>query len=125
MKILVVDDEPLVARLLRSFLSNAGYDVFMADSGPAAMKVSETTAFDVMISDVVMPPMNGHELARWMAENHPATKVILMSGFDPGCQKCPYSPRCAFLSKPFKMQDALALIEAAQPGSLGEGSRNT
>jgi two-component system, cell cycle response regulator CpdR len=110
LKILIVDDEPLVTRFLRKVFLHAGYEVATADSAAAAMKLSESFKFDVMVSDVIMPKMNGHELARWMARNHPETQVVLMSGLDVACQKCAYSPRCKMLPKPFKPQDAVSLV---------------
>jgi hypothetical protein len=57
-----------------------------------------------------MPDGNGHELMRWIALNLPATRTVLMSGFDVGCEKCSFSPRCKLLAKPFKPEEAVALL---------------
>ena len=46
------------------------------------MAICESERFDVILSDVVMPGRNGHELARWIAAHHPSTRTVLMSGFD-------------------------------------------
>ena len=66
--------------------------------------------FDAVLSDVTMPDGNGHELMRWIARNHPTTATALMTGFDIGCERCPYSPRCKLIAKPFNPDDAIALI---------------
>jgi hypothetical protein len=60
--------------------------------------------FDAVLSDVVMPDGNGHELMRWIAVNRPEAATILMTGFDTGCERCAFSPRCKLLSKPFSFR---------------------
>ncbi len=112
-KILVVDDEPAVLKFVRMIFVRAGYEVETADGAEAAMEACKAMTFDVLLTDVRMPGMNGHELARWVAVNYPATRTVLMSGFDLHCQKCPYSPRCALLNKPFRPQQVLAAVERA------------
>jgi hypothetical protein len=57
--------------------------------------------------------MNGHELARWVAANYPATRTVLMSGYDAGCQGCAYSPRCSLVSKPFMPREVVKVVEGA------------
>jgi len=66
--------------------------------------------FDAVLSDVIMPDGSGHELMRWIARNRPNTATALMTGFDIGCEKCPYAPRCKIIAKPFNPDDAIALI---------------
>jgi DNA-binding response OmpR family regulator len=114
-RILIVDDEPAIRMLLAGLLSHEGYHVQTADSGSAAMEICVNQEFDLVITDIVMPGMDGHSLARWLAVKHPSTRIAVMSGFDPGCQGgCPYLPqRCKFLAKPFS------------PGEMLEFVRNT
>jgi hypothetical protein len=50
---------------------------------------------------------------RWIAVNRPSTPTVLMTGFDTGCEKCPFSPRCKLLSKPFSPEDAVTLVTEA------------
>jgi hypothetical protein len=47
---------------------------------------------------------------RWIALNRPATATVLMTGFDVGCEKCAFSPCCKLLAKPFKPEEAVALL---------------
>jgi DNA-binding NtrC family response regulator len=109
-KILIVDDEPAVAALLQKAFLASGYEVRVAANGAQAMEACEAETFDLLLSDVVMPSINGHELARWFAANHPSGRTVLMSGYDLGCQKCPYSPRCKLLEKPFSPTEVVAYV---------------
>jgi DNA-binding NtrC family response regulator len=112
-RILIVDDEGAILSLLSATFSMAGYQVRTASDGPDAIRLCQSEPFDVVLSDVVMPRMNGHELARWVADRFPQTQTVLMSGFDSGCEECPISGRCRWLSKPFRPSDAVAMIERA------------
>jgi two-component system, cell cycle response regulator CpdR len=112
-RILIVDDEGAILSLLAATFSTAGYEVRTASDGPDAMRLCESEQFDAMLSDVVMPRMNGHDLARWVAGQFPRTQTVLMSGFDSGCEECPLAGRCRWLSKPFRPSEAVALIDKA------------
>ena len=117
-QVLVVDDEELVRKLLRKILVRAGHEVHTADSAQAAItRCAPPASFDVVISDVVMPGIDGHELARWFAVHCPKSRVILMSAMDPGCEFCPYFDGCHRLSKPFVPKEVVGLVAAvlAQP----------
>jgi DNA-binding NtrC family response regulator len=116
-RILIVDDEAAIRSLLATAFERAGYDVRTAPDGPEAVELCTGESFDAVLSDVVMPRMNGHDLARWIAERHPRTRLVLMSGFDLGCQQCPYAPRCQFLPKPFRLREVLSVVgdALAQP----------
>ncbi len=110
-RILVVDDESQILRLLRTVLTRAGHEVETANSGEAAVEACRLGRFALMLSDVRMPGMNGHELARWVATNYPETKTVLMSAFDLHCEGCSFSPRCRLISKPFRPSEIVKLLE--------------
>lgn len=118
-KILVVDDEPAILRLVSGFLSRAGHEVTTSADPAAAMEACRKETFDVLLSDVRMPGMDGHELARWVAVNYPATRTLLMSGYDLECQCCPYSPRCALIDKPFGYARIIEAVERAMEQPAG------
>lgn len=79
-RVLVVDDERVIADTLAAILRNAGYDAAAAYDGPGAISLSESCSPDLVITDVVMPGMNGIELAILIKQRYPACKVLLFSG---------------------------------------------
>src|SRR5690242_12810563 len=112
-RILIVDDEPGIRKLLDLVFTAAGYYVQVASDGPEAMTACESESFDALLSDVKMPGMNGHELARWIVTRHPATRTVLMSGFDDiQCQGCGVAAKpCSLLPKPFPPDGAVKLVD--------------
>jgi two-component system, cell cycle sensor histidine kinase and response regulator CckA len=81
--VLVVDDEPVVRAMMGRALQQAGYAVLQAESADAAMARAEEHAGEihVLVSDLVMPGMSGHELAERLAARHPGLGVLFVSGF--------------------------------------------
>src|SRR4051794_28164270 len=86
--ILIVDDEPSIKSLLAFSFQSRGYHVRTASDGVEAMELCETEFFHAVVSDVIMPRMDGHGLARWLADRQPATRFILMTGWDPDSAGC-------------------------------------
>jgi DNA-binding NtrC family response regulator len=109
-KILIVDDEKAIRTLLLLAFTQSGYEVRTAADGREAMGLCLSEQFDVVLSDVVMPRMSGHDLVRWIGQQNPATLTVLMSGFDAGCENCEMAMRCQLLPKPFKPMDAVAAV---------------
>jgi DNA-binding NtrC family response regulator len=110
-RILIVDDEPQIRTFLLLTFEHAGYAVRTARSGRDAIEICSAEPFDVVLSDVTMPEMNGHQLAQWIAAHHPTTRTALMSGFDATCEKCSYSPRCQLIAKPFPPNKIVSFVE--------------
>lgn len=80
--ILVVDDEVAICNLSKNLLSAKGYNVHVAESGEAALELLENTEIDLMVSDVIMPNMDGFNLAAHVREKYPHIKIQLVSGFE-------------------------------------------
>jgi len=81
--VLIVDDVTDVTEMIALFLKHAGYEVATADSAPAALKLANEKVFDVIISDIGMPEMNGYELAeslRTRAE-YQGIPIIAVTGY--------------------------------------------
>jgi PAS domain S-box-containing protein len=112
--ILVVEDEPLVRELVRGVLAAAGHDVRVADNGEHALKViaQDAIAPDVLLSDVVMPGMNGPQLVERLRQGHPQLKVVFMSGYaETKVGAAPATDAAThFLQKPFKPEALISLI---------------
>ncbi len=111
-RILVVDDEGGIRLLLSHAFTRAGHEVRTAAHPREAMALCASEHFDVLLSDVKLPEMNGHELVRWAVRSYPHIRCILMTGFDDvDCQECPFLSRCRLLAKPFDPKDAVKLVE--------------
>lgn len=79
-KILCVDDEPNILSSLRRMLSLEGFQVSTADSGAQALALMDTESFDVLVSDMQMPVMNGAQLLEAVRQKSPATMRLLLTG---------------------------------------------
>jgi len=103
--VLVVEDEPEVRRLVERLLRGKGYRVLTAGSPADAVALAKAheAAIDLLLTDVIMPGMNGRELARLLAPARPAMRVLYMSGYADAAmsQQGILPPGTAFVSKPF------------------------
>ena len=81
-KILVVDDEPASLRILRYFLTHEGYETAEAKDGVEAMELLTQSRFDLVLSDVRMPRLDGVTLAKYLLTTTPITPIFLMSAYD-------------------------------------------
>jgi CheY-like chemotaxis protein len=81
--VLVVEDEDAIRTLVRTILARRGYEVFVAADGHEALEIAARHGdrFDLLLTDVVMPRMNGAELAGRLREISPRVKVLYMSGY--------------------------------------------
>lgn len=79
-RVLVVDDHRLIADSLAEILENAGFNAAVAYDGWEALELAARFRPDCLISDVLMPRMNGVELAITIRNSHPATTILLFSG---------------------------------------------
>ena len=79
--ILVVDDEPLVARSCRRILGDKGYHVETALSGHKGLELALGSGFDLVLTDLRMPDLDGMELVRALANKRPATAVVIITGY--------------------------------------------
>jgi CheY-like chemotaxis protein len=80
LKVLVVDDQTLIADTIAEILRGAGFDAATAYNGWTALETAARFQPDYLLSDVLMPRMNGVELAIAIRKMHPATKILLLSG---------------------------------------------
>ncbi len=79
--LLIVDDEPALVELADEILNAYGYQVFSASSAAQALSILEKTHIDLMISDVIMPSIDGYQLAARVQEKYPHVKIQMASGF--------------------------------------------
>jgi len=79
--ILVVDDNPSMAKTLADIMSIKGFEVHAAYSGFEALAILQSRSVDILLTDVVMPDMNGVELYRETRKTHPKLTTILMTAY--------------------------------------------
>jgi CheY-like chemotaxis protein len=79
--VLVVDDDPMVAKAIEIYLERHGFQVTIADGGEAGLRALESQVFDLMLVDIFMPHMRGFESIRRFHERAPAVPLIAMSGY--------------------------------------------
>lgn len=106
--ILVVEDDALLRALIERLLRQAGYTVRSAQNGPAALSLTDLDSIELLVTDVIMPGMNGHELYTELALRHPGLRCLYVSGYarDVLATQGIVPPDVALLPKPFS-HDAL------------------
>jgi len=78
--IVMVDDDPAVRRLFREVLEGAGHAVSETASGKEALRIVRARSVDLVITDILMPDMDGLELTRVLHREYPAVKILAISG---------------------------------------------
>ena len=110
--ILLAEDDQAMRVYLERALSNAGYSVVSVDRGTEAVPILENDRFDLLLSDIVMPEMDGIELAQRCNEISPSTKVMFITGFAAVTLKASREqPQAKVLSKPFHLRDLVLEVE--------------
>lgn len=112
LRILLAEDNDSLRRYLARALQQAGYEVDTVDRGTAAIPLLESRAYDLLISDIVMPEMDGIELSQRCGEISPYTRVMFITGFAAVALKAATSaPGKRVLSKPFHLKDLVMEVE--------------
>jgi two-component system cell cycle sensor histidine kinase/response regulator CckA len=119
-RILLVEDEDTVRAFSARALKTTGYEVFEADSGEQALEVLDEIEdrIDLMISDVVMPEMDGPALLQKVRARIPDLKVIFVSGYAEEAfeKNLPPDTQFAFLAKPFTLKQLVAAVKETMSG---------
>jgi two-component system OmpR family response regulator len=111
-RILIVDDEPSVRDVMATVLLDAGYSVQTAADGHIALQNIDLAPPDLVITDVMMPHLDGWALLDKAHERNPSLPVILMSAGDwiRRRRTAPIPDNAVFLAKPFAVEDLLELV---------------
>jgi CheY-like chemotaxis protein len=118
--VLVVDDDPSVLELTRTILAEEGFAVHCAQTGREALEVARSGGeLDLLVADLLLPDMQGEELARQVREARPATRVLFVSGAlrEPRAAAGPGAGSARLLAKPFRREGLLAEVRAALDGT--------
>ena len=111
--VLVVDDEATIRRFAARVLAEHGFEVHQATDGAEALDLVQgaDNRIDVVVSDIVMPRLNGVELMRQLAMVRPQLPVILMSGYaGPQLAERGIEAPCSILAKPFSAETLVAEV---------------
>jgi CheY-like chemotaxis protein len=110
--VLLVEDDPALRRYLEVVLQRAGYEVISAGDGLDAMKALLKAHVDVVVTDALMPNLDGYELCRFVRNSHHLAHlpIILLSALDPRNSTDESEQVNAFLAKPVSPEDLLATI---------------
>ena len=114
-RILIVDDDQRITLILKQLLRIKGHEGVPAESGAIALDLMKQGAFDVVITDLRMPHMNGLEFLREAKALKPSMPVILVTAYASN-ETAVESIKLGvfdYVSKPFKFDDLLATIERA------------
>jgi DNA-binding response OmpR family regulator len=129
-RLLVVDDEPAVVRLVTRILAIDGYEIESADSGDAAATLVADPGFsgvDLLVTDLMMPGMNGKQLAEFVRQRNPAVRVLYVTGFADtlfaGLKELDASE--SFIEKPFGPEGLLEATRLLMFGHISEPRRET
>ena len=111
-RILLAEDDEAMRLYLARALERAGYHVTSVDRGTAAIPLLEQERFDLLLTDIVMPEMDGIELAQRAAEISPDVRVMFITGFAAVALKAgKAAPQAKVLSKPFHLRDLVAEVD--------------
>ncbi|HLW89319.1 MAG TPA: response regulator transcription factor [Terriglobales bacterium] len=125
-RILVVDDEPQITRVLRTSLSSHGYDIRVANDGETALEIMKDWTPDLVITDLSMPNMDGLELCRRLRTTSQVPIVILsvrgeertkVQALDAGADD--------YVTKPFGIEELLARVRASLRRAPVENGQNS
>lgn len=109
MRVLVVEDDPLIRDMVVDALQDEGFEVLQAADGPEALSWCRQRAADVLVTDVVLPGgIDGWQIAESCRERHPDLRVIYTSGFSPVVPR-PVSGS-VFLQKPYRPADIAVAV---------------
>jgi two-component system response regulator PilR (NtrC family) len=112
-QILIVDDNPHMSNLLSDILDFFDYKAVGARDGEEALKTLTEKSFDMVITDLRMPRMDGMNLLRALKERFPALPVVVITGFgtDSSRSDALAAQADGFLAKPFKVEEIKELLK--------------
>ena len=111
-RILLAEDDQVMREYLTRALQRSGYAVSAVDRGTAALPLLENERFDLLLTDIVMPEMDGIELAQKASELVPDLRVMFITGFAAVTLKAGKAmPQARVLSKPFHLRDLVMEVD--------------
>jgi DNA-binding NtrC family response regulator len=115
LRILVLDDEPIVGKRLRPALVKSGHEVDVTESGAEAIRLIDEKSYDIVVTDIRMEGVDGLDVLRHARERSPRTVVIMITGYATveTARQALTMGAFDFIAKPFKLEDLRAAIGRA------------
>lgn len=112
-RILLAEDDDSMRNFLAVSLGRAGHEVVAYGDGDAAWEALKAEHYDLLLTDIVMPGVDGIELSRRAAEMHPRMRVMFITGFAAVAlsNSSPALREAKVLSKPFHLKDLVAEVD--------------
>jgi len=121
-QILLAEDDQVMREYLTRALQKSGYAVTAVDRGTAALPLLETERFDLLLTDIVMPEMDGIELAQRAGELAADMRVMFITGFAAVTLRAGETiPNARILSKPFHLRELVAEVDRLFEPDLATG----
>ncbi len=119
-RVLVIDDDADIRRLLCDILTSAGHLVADASNGAEGIEIFKKEAFDLVLTDLEMPEMSGWEVARSIKNHNPDVTIALITGWGETIDSTQLreSGISTIVNKPFRMDQIINLARAVQAGTL-------
>lgn len=114
-RVLVIDDDPMIRRLLQRVISGRGAQVFLAASGPEGLALAQAESFDLIITDLMMPGMDGAAVLAQFRERYPGIPVVILTGsgdYRPAVD-CLKNGAFDYLNKPLRLEQLQDLLDRA------------
>ena len=115
LKIMIVDDEPIVGKRLKQALNKSGVDVEIFEDSSRALNRLSKKVFDIVVTDVRMDEVGGIQLLEYIGAHSKRTKVIIITGYASveTAQEALAKGAFDFIAKPFKPDDLRAAVNKA------------
>src|SRR5262245_29832416 len=114
-KVLLIDDDPSALSLMRYLFEEQGYEVTTAEQGNQGLAFAKEDAFDLVLTDLQLPDMDGIELIKQLKEVMPATEIIMVSGYGSLREAINAIKAGAFhfVEKPVEFEELMVLVGKA------------
>jgi CheY-like chemotaxis protein len=120
-QVLVVDDRIDNSLLLATILETEGYEVDTTDCGYKAIAKIEANPPDLVLLDVMMPNIDGYEVASWISQNQPSVSIVLVTAYDTLPQLDPNKIKIdGFIRKPIDLDEVLLKVETLLGSKQGQ-----
>ncbi|MBI4700630.1 MAG: response regulator [Deltaproteobacteria bacterium] len=124
LRILILDDEPIVGKRLKPALGKAGHEVDAVESAEEALRLIDQNEYDIVVSDIRMEGADGLDVLRHATARSPRTKVIMITGYATVevARQALTMGAFDFIAKPFRLEDLRAAIARAAAKLEQEGA---